>query len=107
MRIIQPEDAEESDMPKINGKNGMLGSTVSTQPSPGVQSGKAAAVELGRMINAQKNLGAPKFRIDPLNKLKGIDYTVLQKAIADSTSRTSPVPPAPPPPPPPIALEAV
>ena len=82
-------------MPKINGKNGMLGSTVSTQPSPGVQSGKAAAVELGRMINAQKNLGAPKFRIDPLNKLKGIDYTVLQKAIADSTSRTSPVPPAP------------
>jgi len=71
--------------PTINGRNGMYGSTVSTQPSFGVQLGKAAAARLGAMI--------------PFNNVKGLDVTVLQKAIADAAGSTpSPIPPEPPPP---------
>lgn len=95
--------------PTINGRNGMNGSTVSTQPAPGVQSGKAAAAQLGAMIKGQniaKSLATPKFRIDPFNKLKGLDVTALQKAIADATgSPRTPVAPAPPPPP--VTIEGI
>jgi hypothetical protein len=95
--------------PTINGRNGMKGSTVSTQPAPGVQSGKAAAAELGRMIKAQnttKSLITSKLRIEPFNNLGGIDFTVLQKAVADAAG-TTPTTVAPAPPPPSVTVEGI